>query len=568
MLRYSIKIRINIDGAAGVYQTISDIEQNVYTNDTLPDVTIDVRHNNYKDMLREASGRFGVLGELSAYIVNTLVSHPTAIANTIDLVIVEMCEGVERDLTAITITPKDVQYCSSSEEGGCEFKVSGKNSSQQIVAIENMPITAQYSGGIFDAGNFSAADIVWFGYANIKPNKSTVKGSIPAVFIRSLISNAIGGILANQFLPIAYNGTLDKIYANTSSDWHNAAIANFVVGGVDFTANPEANPSLHEGEVLLNMPDWTLRKLLDNLVDHHITTWRLVGSGGVYSLVIQNRNEWNGGAPILSVKPYFDANYIEKICSDGDIEPLPNRIEYEQATGSPVATNHNRRLYSEYSNFVQNASYNFEPKKMQSVFQGNAFDGDGSAAGREFFEYDTLGPYSALISPVRPYNNFLVVNGDIDANPNEPKILILDPSSPPNGRTVIRRPYTPAELAKVTEYGMTNTTFVSPQEAHNWHEWIDRDLCNLSGAGGFGEGRWGNLKKIDPITYPRQGKLAEVTFCYGCAIMEALGMYDGDTPKVDFPILHYDPISDTEYMGYIHAITVKIGVNIVVTIRY
>ena len=132
----------------------------------------------------------------------------------------------------------------------------------------------------------------------------------------------------------------------------------------------------------------------------------------------------------------------------------------------------------------------------------------------------------------------------------------------------ISRPYTAAEDAYRATVGMNNNNS-TPAKARNWHEWIDKEFCSLSGSGGFGSGRWDRLKRLDPIAYPYYGRMVTVKFCYSCNLMQMLGMYSDQTPAIDYAVKVVIPfLIKPEFTGYIDNIAVVLGDYIQIDIRY
>ena len=414
-------------------------------------------------------------------------------------------------------------------------------------------------------------------YINLDNNK--VDKDIAGVFIRQLIENAVNFISNAQGYPITYNGTTDLYFADTNSVYHDAVITNFVVGGVDFVPSANPDPNAHQGEVLLNQPLWSLRTLLDNLAVHYNITWRLIDNNGTFELHIRERDTWNT-TPLFNVSNLL-TQYDGEICSDGETEGVYETIEINQKTlNSETAGNKPRLYYSEFERFLQNQNnHQTEKLTIEDPFSGCTINGDLTRLGHEFFRRDVLGDWWITLAPVRPSGGFIVVNADTEEDPNSPRIIVPDPQGmasnydPASGTYVDvvaeYRPATPAEQALLIEYGYYYVTF-SGFNLRNWHEWVDSGInALLVGAGD--SNRWEQFKKYDPINNTYLGRVAEITMCYSCSVMQLLGMYAGDTPKIDYLVTgveqHFNlPI--TSYNAYIESISVTVGKEIKIKIRY
>ena len=104
----------------------------------------------------------------------------------------------------------------------------------------------------------------------------------------------------------------------------------------------------------------------------------------------------------------------------------------------------------------------------------------------------------------------------------------------------------------------------------NWHEWVDSGFNALLVAAGDAN-RWEQFKKYDPINNTYLGRVAEITLCYSCSVMQLLGMYAGDTPKIDYLVTgveqHFN-LPATNYNAYIESISATVGKEIKIKIRY
>ena len=563
---YSVEFRINVNGNIGTWQSlVGDASNYVKADNGFPSITINAGHNDYKHIFSQSTSQIELFGELRAFVYGTVVNNPTSNVNSVDVRFVEDSGGAcgINTIREFSISAKNIKWCFSQDE--CRVEADGSHSDHYLDAVAETPITVQYVGGIFEQGNFDPSALEWFAYVNLENNR--VDGNIPAVYIRELIRNCVDYISTVLGFPIIYNATTDDYFANNGSYYYNATITNFVVGGVDFAVNPELNPSAHEGEVLLNQPNWSLKELLDALTDNYLITWRLqYNSLGLIELIIRDRNTWNAGIPIMDLKMYYDNGYIDSYCNTSDGDGLYARVDYLQADGNPVADNHGLPLYSEYANWNLPMSSNVsETKTIQNKFQGTYFDNDGSKKGYTYY-WRTLF-WGILIIPSRSVGGFIVVDDDHDADPNTPKIIITDTASNPNGKLAISRNYTAAENIQRAKIGMGANNATSAN-ARNWYEWIDKDMCELSDLGGFSDCRWGNLKKLNPTYDNRQGKMVEVVFCYSCTLMAMLGMYENQTPKIDYAVTVFMPSSSILYNGYINDITVDLGKTITIKIRY
>lgn len=574
-MQYLLQIRTNLGSTIGTWITLNgSVSENMEINNGFPSIKLNVSSRDYMNFVSASVFEFEAYGELKSYLIGALIEHPTANTNSVDILISEESSACgSRAIGVLNISAENLDWC-ASKSSGCTVKASAKGFTPELTAINNVLIKEQYVGGIFESGNFDATAIEWFGYINLdklgRLFGDPVGGNIPAVYIRRLIENALGYIQLTSGITINYSAATDKYFADPASPYYNATITNFVVGGVKYTDLPHLNPSLHYGEVLGNLPNWTLYELLDNLAVHYLFTWRLENNNGTYSIVIRERNTWNNGMPALDLGLYYENGHLLSYCSKGEFTKLPNRIDYQQADGEPVAGGHNRTQYSEFANFVPYSNTNqYEPQTIKDKFQGTCFDNDGSSLGAAAYDKYNSSVWGVILGALtRTMGRFIVVDKDEGANPDEPKIIIVDPSSNIAGRVAITRAYTVSEDSYRGSVGMGKNN-LTPARAVNWHEWIDKEFCERSNAGGFGEGRYANLKKLNPIAYPYQGKTVTARLCYSCNVMDALGMYSGQTPAIDHNVIVKIPfLNNTSFIGYIDKITVSVGDYIEVEVRY
>ena len=578
MLTYSLRYRINIAGAVGTW-TAAPIGDCIEMDGNVPNISLEVAHQNYQDMLRQGTSKFGVYGVLAKICCEYLLPiSTTATENSIDIEITESGACGDNVMHVFSVTAANFSYCQSAS-GGCDYSVDARYNEPRLFEIRETLITQQYpaaQGCYFEPNNFTV-NVVWLPYINLDNNK--VDGNIAGVFIRQLIENAVNFISNAQGYPITYNGTTDLYFADTNSVYHDAVITNFVVGGVDFVPSANPDPNAHQGEVLLNQPLWSLRTLLDNLAVHYNITWRLIDNNGTFELHIRERDTWNA-SPLFNVGNLL-TQYDGEICSDGETEGVYETIEINQKTlNSETAGNKPRLYYSEFERFLQNQNnHQTEKLTIEDPFSGCTINGDLTRLGHEFFRRDVLGDWWITLAPVRPSGGFIVVNADTEEDPNSPRIIVPDPQGmasnydPASGTYVDvvaeYRPATAAEQALLIEYGYYYVTF-SGFNLRNWHEWVDSGInALLVGAGD--SNRWEQFKKYDPINNTYLGRVAEITLCYSCSVMQLLGMYAGDTPKIDYLVTgveqHFNlPI--TSYNAYIESISVTVGKEIKIKIRY
>ena len=578
MLTYSLRYRINIAGAIGTW-TPATINDCIEMDGNVPNISLEVSHQNYQDMLRQGTSKFEVYGILAKVCCEYLLPiNTTATENSVDIEITESGACGNNVMHVFSVTAANFSYCQSAS-GGCNYSVDARYNEQRLFEMRETLITQQYpaaQGCYFEPNNFTV-NVVWLPYVNLDNNK--VDADIPGIFIRQLIENAVNFISNVQGYPITYNGTTDLYFANTNSVYHNAVITNFVVGGVDFVPSANPDPNAHQGEVLFNQPLWSLRDLLDNLCIHYNITWRLIENSGVFELHIRERDTWNV-SPLFNIGNLL-TQYDGEICSDGEVEGVYETIEINQKVlNSETAGNKPRLYYSEFERFLQNANnHQTEKLKIDDPFSGSCFNGDLTRLGYEFFNRDTLGNWWFLLFPGRPSGGFIVVNTDTEEDPNSPRIIVPDPQqmisnyNPTTGTyddvVAEYRPATAAEQALLIANGYYYATF-SGFNLRNWHEWVDSDLNALLVSAGDAN-RWEQFRKYDPIGNTYLGRSAELTICYSCTVMKLLGMYAGDTPKIDYLVTgieqHFNlPI--TNYNAYIESIAVTVGKEIKIKIRY
>ncbi|MDI9537083.1 MAG: hypothetical protein QM280_04355, partial [Bacteroidota bacterium] len=529
-------------------------------------------HQDYRDMLRQGTARFEVFGMLAKAMCDTLLEpNPTATENSVDVRLGEDSECGTNWLHVFSVTAANFSYCKSDGDV-CSYQAEGRYDEPRLTAFREVLTTQQFTGGIFEAGNFTC-NVVWMPYINLDNNK--VNQNIPAIFVSQLIENALDFINTVLGYPITYNAATDLYFKDPASKYFNAVITNFVVGGVDWLSS--LFPTAHEGEILFNQPVWTLRQLLDNLTTHYNFTWRLIDNGGTFELHIRERNTWNS-------TPLFDVQNVVsqlngELCSDGETEGVYSRIEINQAQASiDTAANRPRYYYSELETFVQVSNiHQVEALTIQDPFTGTTINEDGTRLGIEFIDRLVPGNWWYFIIPARSSGGFLLVNADRDNDPNTPRILIPDagqlatnydiPSGTYTDIVCESRAATVAETTLLGTYGYV--WWVGGATLRNWHEWIDSDMNALAAVGD--ENRWQQFALYDPVTQQFLGRNMELTLCYSCGLMGLLGMYEGQTPTIDYAVTAYEQhfgSAVSTFTAYIDTITVTVGKEIKIKLRF
>lgn len=567
---YRLQYRINL---AGVYGTFVNCPLScIDIVDGVLNIELTAGHQDYRDMLRQGTARFEVFGILAKAMCDTLLEpNLTATENSVDVRLGEDSECGTNWLHVFSVTAANFSYCKSDGDV-CSYQAEGRYDEPRLTAFREVLTTQQFTGGIFEAGNFTC-NVVWMPYINLDNNK--VNQNIPAIFVSQLIQNALDYINTVLGYAITYNATTDLYFKEPTSKYYNAVITNFVVGGVNYTSS--LFPTAHEGEILFNQPVWTLRQLLDNLTTHYNFTWRLIDNGGTFELHIRERNTWNS-------TPLFDVQNVVsqlngELCSDGETEGVYSRIEINQAQASiDTAANRPRYYYSELETFVQVSNiHQVEALTIQDPFTGTTINEDGTRLGLEFYDRAALGNWWYFIIPARSSGGFLLVNADRDNDPNTPRILIPDagqlatnydiPSGTYTDIVCESRAATVAETTLLGTYGYV--WWVGGATLRNWHEWIDSDMNALAAVGD--ENRWQQFALYDPVTQQFLGRNMELTLCYSCGLMGLLGMYEGQTPTIDYAVTAYEQhfgSAVSTFTAYIDTITVTVGKEIKIKLRF
>lgn len=67
---------------------------------------------------------------------------------------------------------------------------------------------------------------------------------------------------------------------------------------------------------------------------------------------------------------------------------------------------------------------------------------------------------------------------------------------------------------------------------------LDSGMNALAAVGD--ENRWQQFALYDHINAAVLGRNMELTLCYSCGLMSLLGMYEGQTPAIDYAVTAYE----------------------------